>query len=209
MVKMIITRGCDLSKWNQPCDINYKNYNFAIIRAGYGKNNIDTLFETHVKNCIKYNIPFGVYWFSYALNAEMAKREAEYCILYLERLGVKPEYPIYFDWESDSEHYLKKCTGKKINNIMYAEICRAFCNRVEEMGYYAGIYCDKSHYVWADLLGARYTIWLADWSGKNKSFYGRTNEVHMLQLGSINGVDYNICKIDFPKIIKNNKLNGW
>ena len=39
---------------------------FVMLRAGYGKNNIDERFYDNASACIRLGIPFGIYWFSYA-----------------------------------------------------------------------------------------------------------------------------------------------
>ena len=41
--------------------------NYAIIRAGYGKNNVDSQFANNIKGAIAAGIEhLGIYWFSYA-----------------------------------------------------------------------------------------------------------------------------------------------
>ena len=52
----------------------------VIIRAGYGKNNIDKYFRRNVSECNRLGIPCGAYWFSYAYTPEMAQAEADYLI---------------------------------------------------------------------------------------------------------------------------------
>lgn len=100
--------GIDVSKWQGK--INWskakKYIDFAIIRAGYGKGNVDEYANYNIEQCEKYKIPYGLYWFSYAYNKDMAEREADYL---LRVIGYhKPEYPLYFDFEYDSVDYAKK-----------------------------------------------------------------------------------------------------
>ena len=97
--------GIDVSKWQGK--INWskakKYIDFAIIRAGYGKGNVDEYANYNIEQCEKYKIPYGLYWFSYAYNKDMAEREADYL---LRVIGYhKPEYPLYFDFEYDSVDY--------------------------------------------------------------------------------------------------------
>ena len=56
------------------------NVDFAMLRAGYGQNNIDKQFVRNIKECNRLNIPCGIYWFSYALNESMARQEAKYAL---------------------------------------------------------------------------------------------------------------------------------
>ena len=52
----------------------------VIIRAGFGKGNIDERFKENIEGAIEAGFDnLGVYWFSYAFTVEMAKREAQFC----------------------------------------------------------------------------------------------------------------------------------
>lgn len=51
----------------------------VIIRAGYGQGNTDKKFKSYIEDALDANLPVGIYWFSYAYTASMAKKEAEYC----------------------------------------------------------------------------------------------------------------------------------
>lgn len=52
----------------------------VIIRAGFGKGNIDKRFINNIKSAITAGLHIGIYWFSYAYTSEMAKKEADYCL---------------------------------------------------------------------------------------------------------------------------------
>ncbi len=70
----------DISRWQG--SINWKKVKasdkvgLVVIRAGYGQKTIDTRFVENVQGCIKYGIPFMVYWFSYATSIVGAENEA-------------------------------------------------------------------------------------------------------------------------------------
>ena len=70
--------GIDVSEWQG--DINWSSVNadFAVLRAGYGRYAAqeDKKFKANYSGCKDYHIPCGVYWYSYALTAEDAVREA-------------------------------------------------------------------------------------------------------------------------------------
>ena len=52
----------------------------AVIRAGYGKGNVDKTFIQNIEGAINAELDFiGVYWFSYAYTKEMALKEAIFC----------------------------------------------------------------------------------------------------------------------------------
>ena len=62
----MIHKGIDVSKWQGEINWNLAKHDidFAILRAGYGQNNIDEQFIRNANECTRLNIPFGVYWFS-------------------------------------------------------------------------------------------------------------------------------------------------
>ena len=87
-------KGIDISAWQSTPNfekVKAAGVQFVIARAGYGKNNIDKQFHRNAAECNRLGIPLGVYWFSYATNAQEAAQEARYCLE-----AVKPyrlEYP--------------------------------------------------------------------------------------------------------------------
>ena len=68
-------KGIDLSYANKVINWNQvkEAVDFVILRAGYGKNNIDEKLVPYAAACIKREIPLGLYWFSYAYTPEMQK----------------------------------------------------------------------------------------------------------------------------------------
>lgn len=199
--------GADFSHHNPNPPIADKD--FVILRAGYGKGNQDKLFFSNVDKARLAGTPFGVYWFSYALTPEMAIDEANFCINNIEATGRRPEYPIYFDFEYDSVGYFKKNIGRRITDEEIVDFAKAFCNRIEERGYYAGIYCNKEYMRKYKVLEGKYTIWLADWTSKAPGdFRGYPGYVHMRQYGE-NPYDQDVCKIDFPAVMRKAHLNGY
>ncbi len=97
------TKGIDVSEHNGVIDwekVKASGVGFAMIRAGYGKGNIDKQFVRNAQECTRVGMPFGVYWFSYAVTEEEVEREAEHCLN-----AVKPyhlDLPIAYDFEYDS-----------------------------------------------------------------------------------------------------------
>ena len=72
-------RGIDIS--SHQGDINLaalkSQIDFVIIRVGYGvSGSIDTKFKRNADLCKSLGIPFGFYWYSYALDVNGAKQEA-------------------------------------------------------------------------------------------------------------------------------------
>ena len=164
--------GVDVSVHNGVIDWKQARtqIDFAIIRAGYGKNNVDARCIFNINGCIDNDIPFGLYWFSYALNEEMAINEAEYICNIAD--NYHPQFPICFDWEYDSDNYASK-NGITLTNNDRQKIAKAFLNRVEERGYYAMLYSNLDYLNKGfKSLTSRYDLWLALWQTEkpNRTF---------------------------------------
>lgn len=135
---------------------------FAIIRAGYGKNHVDNKLIENINGCSSIGIPYGMYWYSYAYTEEMAVNEAKYICDIAK--SYHPLYPICFQWGSESEKY---ANGKNIfiSDAKRVSIARSFLDYIESHGHYAAIYCDKAYYNKGfSKLGKSYDIWFADWN---------------------------------------------
>lgn len=206
---MSAKKGIDVSEHQGKIDWEKvkPNIDFAIIRAGYGKNNIDSQFTRNVTECQRLGIPFGVYWFSYAYTTGMAKAEADYVCNAIAKYNLL--YPICFDFEYDSYNYAIK-NGITPNKSLLVSIAKAFLNRVEERGYYAMNYTNidyfnKGFYELVD----RYDIWLANWGVSNPAKrcgiwqYSSTGSV----AGITGNVDLDYAFNDYPSIIKNMNSN--
>jgi GH25 family lysozyme M1 (1,4-beta-N-acetylmuramidase) len=141
----------------------------------------DAQFENNYKGATNNGIPVGVYLYSYAKSVAEAEREADVCLKWLANR--KLQLPVYFDIEDDSQ----KGLGKSTLDAM----CRAFCNKIEKAGYWAGIYANKywlSSLISGNELGKRYTIWVAQYSDKctyngNYAIWQYTSD------GKVNGIN--------------------
>jgi GH25 family lysozyme M1 (1,4-beta-N-acetylmuramidase) len=189
--------GIDISEFNNINWDSYKNLNFVIIRAGYGRyeNQKDKLFEQHYSNAKNRNIPKGCYWYSYAKSVSEAIEEANVCLKIIK--GKQFEYPIYIDVEEKTQFAL----GKE----MVSSIIKAFCETVEKAGYCVGFYCNLNFYnnVVSDDIKKRFTCWLAQWDVNTPSVSVPMWQYH------VDSVDHDKCSVDFPKIIKERHLNGF
>lgn len=203
-------KGIDVSKWQGDIDWSKVKVDFAILRAGWGTNGVDPKFVANYKGCKKYKIPVGVYWYSYAETVAEAKKEAQKCLSVLK--GKQFEFPILFDIEEKSQLALgkEKCTA----------LVTAFCETLEKAGYFAGIYSFQSFFE-ANLdknISDRFVCAVARVPSKDD---GKTIlepsvpwMIHQYSWkGKINGingdVDLDICKVDYPEIIRGNGLNGF
>ena len=124
-------KGVDISEMNGSVDFTaLKNagVQFVIIRCGYGSdytNQDDKRFAENVRNADANGMPWGVYLYSYAKTAAMAKSEAQHVTRLLN--GKKPSYGVWYDMEDNSN--LKGDL---------AGAADGFCATVEAAGLYAG-----------------------------------------------------------------------
>lgn len=205
-------KGIDVSEhqgvidWNKVKD----HVDFAMLRAGYGKNNIDKQFERNIKECNRLGIPVGIYWFSYALNEDMARQEAKYALAAVK--DYRLEYPISFDLEYDTLDYAKK-NGINIDKRLATNMVKAFCSEIEAAKYYAMNYTNQdfinNHFYFNEI--ERYCPWYA-WYNKelDRSNVGMWQYSDKGTIPGIQGssVDLDYARVDFAKDIKNRHLNN-
>jgi len=178
-----------------------------ILRCGYGSNitsQDDKKFKEYADNCVKCNIPFGIYLYSYAKTMEEAKSEAEHCLRLAEPYKNNLFYPIYLDLEESGTE-----SGAVDRALVFGGI-------VEKNGYWCGIYANE--YWWNKPLAGgnldRFTKWVAKY-GKNDgiphekpNISGTYDIWQYSSTGKVDGisgnVDVNICYRDLPAEIKPN-----
>lgn len=188
---------------------------FVIIRVGFGvSGTLDTKFKRNVNLCKTLGIPFGFYWYSYALNEAGAEAEANAFLRAIEPYKNDYSYGCWFDME-DADGYKRK--NGMPSNQMLRNICARFCSIVEEAGYYVGIYASQGWFK-NQLNGKelnRYDKWIAQWptsGGKQKGLTIDPNsksDRNLWQFTSdayidgYNGrLDANYAYRDYPAIIK-------
>ena len=122
--------GIDISKHNGNINLEPYKGQFVIMRVGYGNFTLDKKFKRNVQECKRLGIPFGVYHYSYALNAETAKKEAQAVLKAIEPYRNDITVGVWFDME-DGDGYKRK-NGFKFNHDTIAPICYAFCKIIED-----------------------------------------------------------------------------
>lgn len=199
-------KGIDISYCQKKVDWAKVTADFVIIRAGYGRyvNQKDSMFESHYAGAKSRSIPVGAYWYSYAMNEDEARKEADTCIEVLK--GKQFEYPIYYDVEESKTLALGR---EKVSAII-----RAFLERMEQAGYWVGVYGSYSSLtnLTAEDIRKRYSVWLAHWDVQKSPYIGDYG-VWQYGIGKANGVtgdcDMDYGYVDYPALIKAKGLNGY
>lgn len=133
-------KGIDVSNFQGTIDwgqVKAAGYEFAILRAGWGKGSVDPKFKRNADECTRLGIPFGAYWFSYALNPSYAVREAQSAMKVCS--GYILNYGIWFDFEYDSISWCVK-NGVNVTKENASAMAKAFMETVKAAGIQTGNY---------------------------------------------------------------------
>ncbi len=204
-----MSKGIDVSKHQGLVDwqkVKGAGIDFAMLRAGYGRydNQKDERFEENYANAKAAGVKVGAYHYSYAKSTDDAKKEAETFLKWIS--GKQFEYPVAFDVEEKSQ----SDKGKQF----VSDIIRAFCETVENAGYYVCVYANK---YWLDNFidddcKKKYDTWLAQWAEK-ATYAGNYGIWQYSSQGSIDGIsgrsDMDESYKDYYSIMKNKGLNGF
>lgn len=158
--------GIDVSSHNGTLDwaaIKSAGVSFAILRAGYGRYQVDSQFYRNVQGASAQGIPVGVYWFSYALDESGAKAEAQKCLETLRDCDIA--LPVFFDFEYDTVRYAKD-QGIALGRAAFNAHASAFCEVIRAAGHTPGVYYNLDYYrsmVDPAVLGS-YVQWYAQYA---------------------------------------------
>lgn len=211
--RLVFQQGADLSKFNRNVNMKLAKQNgmdFVILKAGSGYSGEDPKFQQNYNNAKAAGLNVGAYWYSYAVNVEEAKEEA---VRFMKILGKKQfEYPVYLDFEDPSQRKIPKKTK--------TDMAIAFMSILEKNGFYTGLYSSGS---WINNQFERerlkdYDIWIAHWHVTSPNCftpdYGMWQFTNKSKIKGVpdtgeGGVDMNYSYKNYPKIIKNAKLNNF
>ncbi len=187
------TMGIDVSKWNGTVDWNAvkkSGVSYVIIRCGYRGSSTGALiedpkFKTNIKGAISAGLKVGVYFFTQATDEIEAVEEASMVLELIK--DYKISYPIFLDVESSGGR------GDKIDADTRTAVVKAFCETIEDSGYTAGVYANKTWY--EKKLNAhelsKYKIWLAQYAAA-PTYSGRIDMWQYKETGKVSGISGNV-----------------
>ncbi len=183
----VLARGVDVSRWQG--DIDWKQVaadDVSFVMLGTrSKGAVDPYFHKNIQQASAAGIKVGVYIYSLATDAEMARQEADFVLDLIHDYPVS--YPVAFDMEDSSQGVLSK--------EQLAEIANAFCSRISEAGYYPIIYANDN---WLanklDMSLMDYPVWVARYS--SRPVYADPVMWQATSSGSVKGIGGNV-DIDF------------
>lgn len=165
---------------------------------------IDPYFERNYAECKRLGIAVGAYYYTYAQDKDYADKELA---LFKEAVKGKTfEYPLVVDVE---DNLLKPLSADALTDLVeYA------AQTIESWGCYAMVYT-YLNYQNTELNMtrlAKYDLWLAAYRDVRPT-YPAHSIWQFTSSGTVNGIsgrcDLNYVYKDFPKIIKENGLNGF
>ena len=206
--------GIDVSHWQGDFDfaaaVESDNIKFAILKAGGNEGGTyeDSKFDAYYEDAKAAGLYVGSYYFGGATSTDEAVEEADHFASILS--GKQFELPVYYDVEASCMLSLSKATLTKV--------VKAFCDRMEELGYFVGIYMSKSYFsskVNDDDL-ADYAHWVAQWASECTysgtygmwQFGGSTNYLRSAQINGTT-VDQDYMVEDYPTTITTKGFNGY
>lgn len=158
-------KGIDVSQWQGNIDwqkVKGAGVQFAMLRAGYGQNNLDTKFHRNAQGAVTAGILIGLYWFSYALNVEMARKEAQYAVELAKKYKIT--WPIAYDLEYDTVSYAAK-NGITITKSLATQMAIAFCEEIKNLGYIPMVYTNLDYLNrYFDRRKLPYDLWYAQYA---------------------------------------------
>ncbi len=205
-----ISKGIDVSRWQGTIDFNKvkaAGYDFVIIKAGGSDMGFytDSCWEKNYRAAKAAGLHVGAYYFvGFLFYGDTAGRaDALRFIRMLE--GKQLELPVFVDIE----------TTQPARRAEATEAAIAFCETMENAGYFVGIYSsDISGFkerLDHDRLKA-YAHWVADYTGDTdlcKDWQIRQISSKGVVPGIIPYVDLDITNVDYETIMKKNGLNGF
>jgi len=163
---------------------------FAFIRCGrrgYTKGGLfeDDTYRANMDGAIANGIPVGVYFFSQSITVDEAIEEAELVLSLLE--GYELQLPVVYDWERISNDTART---DRTTFAQATAMAKAFCERIEEAGYEAMIYCigpSEKCMFYLDELGD-YDFWFYLYSEYCPEAYYRNQVWQYSTAGHVDGI---------------------
>ena len=180
--------GIDVSEWQGEIDfdkIKEAGVEFMFIRVGGEKGTgkdyfVDKQFERNIKLANEYNIPVGIYFYSYADNSKEAIENAKWVINKIK--PYKVDLPVVFDWEDFSDF-----NSYNLSFFGLTSMAEDFLKTIEDAGYKGMLYGSKNYLekIW---LKTKYETWLAHYT-YNTNYEGDYKVWQMCNDGVINGIN--------------------
>lgn len=180
--------GIDVSLWQGDIDfkkIKDSGVEFVFIRVGYmkgtkGERVLDSKFKQNIENANKYDIPVGIYYYSYASNKEEAKQDAKWVLKQIKNYDVS--LPIAFDWEDFADY-----NSYNLSFYNLTSMADEFIKEVNKKGYKGLLYGSKNYLekIW---LSNSHDTWLAHYASST-NYQGKYSYWQITDTGKVDGIN--------------------
>ena len=180
--------GIDVSLWQGDIDfkkIKDSGVEFVFIRVGYmkgtkGERVLDSKFRQNIENANKYDIPVGIYYYSYASNKEEAKQDAKWVLKQIKNYDVS--LPIAFDWEDFADY-----NSYNLSFYNLTSMADEFIKEVNKKGYKGLLYGSKNYLekIW---LSNSHDTWLAHYASST-NYQGKYSYWQITDTGKVDGIN--------------------
>lgn len=188
--------GIDVSQWQKGLNLaNYKD-KFVIIRAGYGCH-VDKCMRDFATQCTLYGIPFGFYWYSYAVNVEQAREEARQFLDAVRNFNFN--MGLWLDME-DADNFKHK--RGLLNQNVISNLTLAFMTELEKGGYYCGIYSSESWFSTYIKGCQKWDKWVASWGPNNGRLNRTTHNLGNIQQFTSKPLDQDVIFVPLETFSK-------
>ena len=190
--------GFDVSKHNGSVDFNKAKadgYDFVIIRAGFGKSNRDSYFDSNIRKALDAGLKVGVYWFLYGKTYNDIIANAKMAIATIGNYKDKITMGVWADYEYDSDRYV----GRMLSTQERTSWVKAFCDYMINKGFDCGIYANPEYLDSKFGNLKAYKLWVARYTDNFDKV--KNYNPYMWQYtsyGKVNGIKGNV---DLNKII--------
>lgn len=202
IVKGSGTMGIDVSKWNGNINwgaVKNSGVSYVIIRCGYRGSSTgalieDPMFRKNIQGASAAGLKIGIYFFTQAISEVEAVEEASMTINLIKKYGIS--YPVFIDVEGSGGR------ADGLSRDARTNIVNAYCKTIQNAGYKAGIYANKTWLESKMNMGVlnSYKIWLAQYNSQY-TYKGKVDLWQYSSSGSIGGisgrVDMNISYLGY------------
>ena len=182
-------KGIDVSNYQGKIDwakVKADGISYVIIRAGWGKTNVDPRFRANIEGAISAGLDVGIYWFLYAKNENDITLNAKKCYETIEPYRKSITLKVWADWEYDSDKYKPGLT--KAQRTAWV---KKFCEEMKKYGYNVGIYANPDYLKSKFNDISEYPLWLAYYATSKGKY-----DPFMWQYSSSGKVDGIVSRVD-------------
>ncbi len=184
-------KGIDVSGYQGNIDwkkVKNDGVKFAIIKLGTiydeDENSIESTFEKNYNECIKNNIPIGVYVYNYCNSIEALKKGANWVLEVLNKRALN--LPVYLDMEDK--------TIVSEGKAALTNQCNEFAKILTNAGYEAGVYANLNwfeNYLEPKNFNSNISVWVAQYY-KECEYEGEYDIWQYSSSGKVDGISGNV-----------------